>query len=110
MSQTNKAKIRVVIKDDILKIKFMIDSLMIGEAEAEKKEIAPDYITDMVLRVGERILFDFKSSGNMALNPLIKLKVKQKELKEGDLMELEWTTTTGYKGHYSKKIKNYVKP
>jgi hypothetical protein len=46
----------------------------------------------------------------MAENPLFKLKVKQKELKEGDLVELEWTTITGYKGYYSKKIKNYVKP
>jgi hypothetical protein len=63
-----------------------------------------------VLRVGERILFDFKPSGYVNKNPFFKLKAKQKELKEGDLMELEWTTNTGYKGHYSKKIKNYVKP
>lgn len=106
----NEAKMKLVIRNSFLKIKFMLTSLMAGKSEAEKKNIAEDYITHILLHVGERILLDFKPSGNMAENPLFKLKVKQKELKEGDLVELEWTTITGYKGHYSKKIKHYVKP
>jgi len=106
----NEARMRVTIKDNILKIKIMLHNLMAGEHEAEKKSIPPDYITHIILRVGERILFDFKPSGYVSENPLFSIRVKQKELKEGDLMELEWTTNTGYKGHYSKKIVSYVKP
>ena len=35
----------------------------------------------------------------MSENPLFKLRVKQKEIKEGDLLELEWTTLLGEKGY-----------
>ncbi len=100
-----KSKIKAKIIDNILHIKFMIHNKMIGEHEAEKKNIAEDYITHILLHVGERILFDFKSSGNISQNPLFKLKFKQKELKIGDQLELEWKTISNEKGYDSKKIK-----
>ncbi len=106
----NKAKIKVYSKDGVLNIKFMIHNIMLTEKEAKRKKLTQDYITHIILRVGKRILFDFTPSGYVSDSPLFKIKVKQGELKEDDLMELEWTTLLGYKGHYSKKIKNHVKP
>ena len=106
----NEAKMKAILKDKILKIKFVIQHIMLGKLEAEKEKLTEDYITHIVLSAGERVLFDLKPSCSFSQNPLFIIKVKQKNLKEGDLLELKWTTLAGYKGYYSKKIKNRVKP
>lgn len=106
----NRAKMKAALRDDKLKVKVMIDNLMLSKREAKYKKLQHDYIKHIIIKVGTRTIFEFYPSGNVSNNPMIKFSVKQKDLKAGDVMDLEWTTLLGYKGHYSKKIKNYVKP
>ena len=60
-----------------------------------RQHLKQDYITYIVIKVGTRILFELKPSGNFSQNPLIKFKVKQKEIKVGDTLEIEWKTLLG---------------
>ena len=99
------AKIKAKIKDDAINIKFVINNIMLTEKRAQKLNIEQDYITHIIIRVKERILFEFRPSGNITDNPLFKFKVKKKELKLGDIIDLEWTTLLSKTQHYTKKIK-----
>jgi len=103
-----KAKIRVKIKDDIMKVKFMINHNMLTEREANKRNLEQDYITHIIMKVEERILFEFKPSENIVSNPLFKFKVKKKELKLGDVINLEWTTFLGEEKNYTKTINEHA--
>ena len=98
-------KIKSKLKDNFLKIKFMINNPMIGERESEINHLKQDYITYIVIKVGTRILFELKPSGNFTQNPLITFKVKQKEIKVGDRLEVEWKTLLGETMHYTKNIR-----
>jgi hypothetical protein len=106
----SKAKIRTYLEEDTLKVKVMISQIMLSKESAKSSDREQDYITHIIIYVGKRVLFNFKPSSYISDNPLFKIIVKLKEIKEGDLIEVKWTTLLGYKGHYSKKIKNYVKP
>lgn len=99
------ARIKAKIKDDIIKIKFVINHIMLSESLAERRHLEQDYITHIIMKVEEHILFEFRPSGNVADNPFFRFKVKKKELKLGDIINLEWTTFLGETKHYTKKIK-----
>jgi len=97
-------KIKGILKDNFLKIKFMIRNPMIGEREAERRQLKQDYVTYIVIKVGTRILFELKPSANFSANPLVKFKVKQKEIKMGDTLEVEWKTLLSGPEHHSVEI------
>ena len=99
-----EAKMKLKIIDNILNVKFRIEHEMITQKIAEKKRLEIDYITHIIIRSGSRILFTFQSSMFISKNPIFKFKVKQKELKLNDVVEITWTTYLGKTESYSKKI------
>ena len=102
--KNKKIKIRGKLKNNILRVKFVIDNPMLGEEEALRRNVEQDYITYIIIKVGTRILYEFKLAAHFMPNPLLKFKVKQKEIKSGDIMEIEWRTLLGETKYYSIEI------
>ena len=97
-------RMQLKIKDKILKVKFQLIHEMLTEKEAKETNRDLDYITNIIVKSGSRVLFEFQSSMFVSKNPLFKFKVKQKELKLNDVVEIKWTSYLGKSYSYSKKI------
>ena len=103
MSKKIKMKIKAKEKDGVVKVKAMFTNLMADKEEAEKKKIEVEYISQIVGKVGDKVVFEATTSGFMSENPLIKFSFTG--AKKGD--ELEFTVTD-HKGEVQtgkKKIK-----
>ncbi len=99
------AKMKARIKNDVIKVKFVIFHPMLTKREAPRKGIRQDYITHILVTVDGRTLFDFKPTSNISKDPLFQFKSKAKEIKAGDTIVLSWTTLLGESKHFSKKIR-----
>ena len=97
-------RVKLKIKDKILMVKFQLKHEMLTEKEAKRENKELDYITNIIVKSGSRVLFEFQSSMFISKNPLFKFKVKQKELKLNDVVEINWTSYLGKSYTYSKKI------
>ena len=98
-------QIKGSIKDNILNVKFRIYNPMFTEKQAIKNKEAQNHITYIIVKIGTRILYEFKLSAAIVKNPIFKFKVKQKEIKTGDVMKIEWRTLLGTTEQYSIEIK-----
>jgi len=97
-------RVKLKIKDKILMVKFQLKHEMLTEKEAKRENKELDYITNIIVKSGSRVLFEFQSSMFISKNPLFKFKVKQKELKLNDVVEINWTSYLGKSYTYNKKI------
>jgi sulfur-oxidizing protein SoxZ len=98
-----KMKIKAKAKGDIVKVKAMFTSLMADKEEAEKKKIKSEYITQIVAKHNDKIVFEVSTSGFMAENPLFKFQFKGG--KKGEKLEITTTDNHGKTKTGSKKIK-----
>ena len=99
------AKMKARIKNDVIKVKFVIFNPMSTKIEAQRKGMKQDYITHILVTVDGRTLFEFKPTSSISKNPLFYFKCKAKEIKVGDTIVLSWTTLLGESKHFSKKIR-----
>ena len=100
-----KAKIKIKINGEIVKSKFRIQNIMLTKAQAKKKEIEQDYITYIIIKVKERVLFEFHLTERISKNPMLKFKCKRKELQRGDEVTMTWKTLLGKTESISSKMK-----
>jgi len=98
-----KMKIKAKEKDGVVKVKAMFTSLMADKEEAEKKKIEPEFITYIVAKVGDKVVFEATTSGFMAENPLFKFSFTG--AKKGDELVFEVTDNHGKTETGKKKIK-----
>jgi len=100
----SKARMKLKIKDKVLSVKFQLKHKMLSLKDAKRKQLAMDYITHIVVKSGSRVLFEFQPSMFVSKNPIFKFKVKQKELKLNDVLEITWTSYLGKTERFSKII------
>ncbi len=98
-----KMKIKAKAKNDIVKVKVMLNSLMADTEEAEKKKVDVEYIKQVVAEANGKTVFEVTTSGFMSENPLIKFKFKG--AKKGDKITFTTTDNNGKTKTGSKKIK-----
>jgi len=98
-----KMKIKAKEKDGVVKVKAMFTSLMADREEAEKKKIEVAYISYIVGKANDKVVFEATTSGFMAENPLMKFSFTG--AKKGDMLEFELTDNHGKKQTGKKKIK-----
>jgi len=98
-----KMKIKAKEKGGVVKVKAMFKSLMADKEEAEKKKIKAEYITQIVAKHNDKIVFEVSTSGFMAENPLFKFQFKGG--KKGEKLEITTTDNHGKTKTGSKKIK-----
>ena len=94
-------KVKAKEKDGIVKVKVLAKHQNIGPEEAEKKKKEANFITSVVAKVGDKVVYEMNGSGFMSKNPLYKFKFKG--AKKGDELEVTWTD---FKGNTkTKKVK-----
>ena len=89
-------------KDGVVKAKVLIQHKMLTYKQAKKKGVEANFITHIVARVGEKVVYEFSTSQFLAKNPVIKFKFHGKK---GDVLEIAWTDISGERVVASKKIK-----
>ena len=93
-------KVKAKEKDGIVKAKVLAKHQNIGPEEGEKKKKEANFITTVVAKVGDKVVYEISGSGFMSKNPLYKFKFKGKK---GDELEVTWTDLKG--GTKTKKAK-----
>ncbi len=96
-------KVKAKLKDDIVKVKVLAKHQNIGPEEAKKKEKEANFITTVVAKVGDKVVYEMNGSGFMSKNPLYKFKFKG--AKKGDELEVTWTDLKGNTKTKKAKIK-----
>jgi len=81
-------KVKAKEKDGIVKVKVLAKHQNIGPEEGEKKKKEANFITSVIAKVGDAVVYDLSGSGFMSKNPLFKFKFKGKK---GDELEVTWT-------------------
>ncbi|CAA6819133.1 MAG: sulfur oxidation protein SoxZ [uncultured Sulfurovum sp.] len=96
-------KIKAKEKNGVVNVKVMFTSLMADAEEAEKKKIKPEFITYIVGKSNDKVVFEATTSGFMSENPLMKFSFTG--AKKGDELEFTITDNHGKTETGSKKIK-----
>jgi len=95
-------KVKAKEKNGIVKVKVLIKHQNIGPEEAEKKKKEPNFVTNVVAKVGDKTVYEMNGSGFVSKNPLLKFKFKGKK---GDEIEVTWTDLKGNSKTKKAKIK-----
>ncbi|MEA1880706.1 MAG: thiosulfate oxidation carrier complex protein SoxZ [Campylobacterota bacterium] len=98
-----KMKIKAKEKDGVVKVKAMFTNLMADKEEAEKKKIEVEYISHIIAKANDKVVFEATTSGFMSENPLLKFEFTG--AKKGDTLEFTLTDHHGKTETGSKKIK-----
>ena len=98
-----KMKIKAKEKNGVVKVKAMFKSLMADKEEAEKKKIEAEYITYILGKVNDKVVFEATTSGFMAENPLMKFSFTG--AKKGDELVFVLNDNHGKTVTDKKKIK-----
>jgi len=95
-------KIKAKEKDGIVKTKIQIKHKMMTYIQAKNKGLEANFITHIVAKVGEKVVYELSSSQFLSKNPVLKFKFHGTK---GELLEITWTDLSGKKVTESKKIK-----
>jgi len=95
-------KVKAKEKDGIVKAKVLAKHQNIGAEEGLKKKKEANFITSVIAKVGDSIVYEMNGSGFMSKNPLYKFKFKGKK---GDELEVTWTDLKGETKTKKAKIK-----
>ena len=98
-----KMKIKAKEKNGVVKVKAMFTSLMADAEEAEKKKIKPEFITYIIAKANDKVVFEATTSGFMSENPLLKFSFTG--AKKGDELVFTLTDNHGKTETGKKKIK-----
>ena len=97
-------KIKAKIKGDTLKCKIQATHIMLPYDAAKKKGVDANFITHIVGKVGERIVYEASTSQFVSKNPIFKFQFKGIGAK-GDKVEMNWVDRKGNTGKGKGKIK-----
>ena len=104
----DKITIKGNLKDNILNIKFRIHQPILTEKQAFRNHVIQDYVTYIIIKVGVRTLYELKLSEAITKSSILTFKVKQKEIKLGDIMNVKWITLLGNSEQYTIEIKKLI--
>jgi sulfur-oxidizing protein SoxZ len=96
-------KVKAKLKGDVVKVKVLAKHQNAGPEEAKKKNIEPNFITSVIAKVGDKVVFEVSGSGFISKNPLFKFQFKGAN--KGDELEVTWTDLKGNTKTKKAKIK-----
>ena len=96
-------KVKAKLKGDVINVKVLAKHVNAGPEEAEKKKIDANFITSVVAKANDKVVFEVSGSGFISKNPLFKFKFKGAA--KGDKVEVTWTDLKGNTKTASKKVK-----
>jgi len=98
-------KIKAKVKGDTLKCKIQAKHIMLPYDAAKKKGIDANFITHIMGKVGETVVFEASTSQFISKDPIFKFEAKAKGIKKGDKLEMTWIDLSGKTVTEAKKIK-----
>ena len=98
-------KIKAKVKGDTLKCKVQATHIMLPYDAAKKKGVDANFITHIVGKVGDTIVYEASTSQFLSKNPIFKFEAKAEGIKKGDKLEMTWTDLSGKTVTESKKVK-----
>jgi len=98
-------KIKAKVKGDILKCKVQAKHIMLPYDAAKKKGVDANFITHVVGKVGDKVIFEMSTSQFLSKDPIFKFQAKAEGIKAGDKLEMTWTDLSGKTVTEDKKIK-----
>lgn len=98
-------KIKAKVKGDVLKCKIQAKHIMLPYDAAKKKGVDANFITHVVGKVGDKVVFEVSTSQFLSKDPIFKFQAKAEGLKAGDELEMTWKDLSGKTVTESKKIK-----
>ncbi|CAA6808038.1 MAG: Sulfur oxidation protein SoxZ [uncultured Sulfurovum sp.] len=98
-------KIKAKIKDDVLKCTVQVTHAMTTDVSAKEEGGEANYITNMIAKVGDRVVIEISTSQFVSKDPDFKFQVKANEIKKGDEMTVTWTDKSGKSETGTGKIK-----
>ncbi len=95
-------KIKAKEKNGVVKAKVMAKHDMLTYDQAKKKGTEANFITSVVGKVNDKIVYEVSTSQFLSKNPLFKFTFKGKK---GDKLVMTWTDLKGETVTEDKKIK-----
>lgn len=95
-------RIKAKEKDGVVKTKVQIKHVMMTYAQAKQKAIDVNFVTHIIAKVEQRVVYELSSSQFISKNPILKFTFLAQK---GDVLEITWTDISGQSVTESKKIK-----
>lgn len=96
-------RIKAKTKDGITLVRYMAKHISLSETEAKKRGKVGNYITYVVAKNNDKIVFEANMSQSVSTNPYIKFAYK--DGKKGDTLSITWTDLLGKTKTGTAKIK-----
>ncbi len=97
-----KTRIKAKEKKGIVTVKALANHEMLSYQEAKRAKKEVNFITYIVAKVGEKVVFEMSSSQFLSKNPYIKFEFPGKA---GDQLEFTWVDLKGTTQTDTAKIK-----
>jgi sulfur-oxidizing protein SoxZ len=98
-----KTRIKAKLKKGIVTVKAMANHAMLSYQEAEKAKKEVNFITYIVAKVNDKIVYEVSTSQFLSKNPYVKFQFR--DGKKGDMVEFKWTDLKGNTQVSTGKIK-----
>jgi len=98
-----KTRIKAKLKKGIVTVKALASHAMLSYQEAERAKKEANFITYMVAKVNDKIVYEVSTSQFLSKNPYMKFQFRGAE--KGDKIEITWTDLKGETQVSSAKIK-----
>jgi len=89
-------KVKAKVKDGVLKVKMMIKHEMLTYDQAARKGLKANFVTHIVAKIGDEVVYEASTSQFLSKNPIVKYKAHADFVKKGDKIV---TTVTDLSGH-----------
>jgi sulfur-oxidizing protein SoxZ len=96
-------KVKAKLKGDIIKVKAMFKNPMAGREEAEKKKMKPNFISQIIGKHNDNIVYEVSTGPFVSKNPLFKFEFKGAA--KGDKLQMTAIDNNGKIETKSVKIK-----
>ena len=96
-------KIKAKLKDGIVEVKALATHPMLSYQEAERAKKEVNFITYVVAKVGDKVVYEASTSQFLSKDPYLKFSFKGANA--GDTIELTWKDLKGNTDVSSEKIK-----
>jgi len=98
-----KTRIKAKLKKGVVTVKALATHVMMSYDEAAKKKKTANFITYIVAKVNDTVVYEVSTSQFLSKNPYMKFKFKGAN--KGDKIMLTWTDLSGATQTSKSKIK-----
>ena len=96
-------KIKAKLKKDVVEVKLLLNSPMVGKEESETRKVPVDYLTHVSAKVGGKVVWEASTGPFLSKNPYFMFVFKG--AKAGDKIVVETVNNAGKSDSGEAEIK-----